>query len=97
MGNAGSVTVLSGDNQILTDDDLQEIFKKYDKDESGSIDCTELGAILENLLLIKPSESSLKDLIADVDINKDGSLQFDEFQELVRPHRCLAFDRAHCC
>jgi len=90
MGNAGSVTVLSSENQILTDDDLQEIFKNYDKDESGSIDCTELGAILENLLLIKPSESSLKDLIADVDINKDGSLQFAEFQELVKK-----FQEAH--
>lgn len=90
MGNAGSVTVLSSDNQILTDSDLQEIFKKYDKDDSGSIDCTELGTILESLLLIKPSESSLKDLIADVDINKDGSLQFDEFQELVKK-----FQEAH--
>ena len=97
MGNAGSVTVLNRDNQILTDGDLQEIFKQYDKDESGSIDCTELGDILENLILIKPSESSLKDLIADVDINRDGSLQFDEFKELVRPHRCLAFDRARHC
>jgi len=92
MGNAESVTVLNSDNQMLTDDDLQDIFKKYDKDESGDIDCTELGEILENLLHIKPSESSLKDLIAKVDINKDGSLQFDEFHELVRrPHHvsCL--------
>ena len=90
MGNAGSVTVLSSENKALTKDDLEDIFKQYDKDESGSLDCTELGSLLENLLMMKPSESSLKDLIADVDINMDGSLQFDEFVELVRPHRlCL--------
>ena len=92
MGNAGSDTVQNSDDQVFTDDNLQEIFQNYDKDESGDIDCTELGEILENILHIKPSESSLKDLIAEVDINKDGSLQFDEFHELVRrPHHlpCL--------
>ena len=87
MRNSGAATVQNSDNQVFTDENLQEIFKKYDKDESGDIDCTELGEILENLLHIKPSESSLKDLIAEVDINNDGSLQFDEFHELVRrPH-----------
>ena len=84
MGNSASVTLLNENSQEMNDADLEKVFRAHDADNSDSIDVAELGAILESLLAIKPSESTLKDLITEVDINNDGVLQLDEFLQLVR-------------
>ena len=84
MGNSASVTLLNENSQEMNDADLEKVFRAHDADNSDSIDVAELGAILESLLAIKPSESTLKDLITEVDINNDGVLQLDEFIQLVR-------------
>ena len=83
MGNSASVTLLNEHSQEMNDADLEKVFRAHDADDSDSIDVAELGAILESLLAIKPSESTLKDLITEVDINNDGVLQLDEFIQLV--------------
>ena len=83
MGNSASVTLLNENSQEMNDADLEKVFRAHDADESDSIDVAELGAILESLLAIKPSESTLKDLITEVDINNGGVLQRDEFIQLV--------------
>ena len=78
---AGGYTAEELDDVV--DAPLKKLFRAYDADNSDSIDVAKLGPILESLLAIKPSESTLRDLIAEVDINNDGVLQLDEFLQLV--------------
>lgn len=56
--------------------DILEIFKKYDVDNSNSIDRSELGVLLAELQF--PTEY-FDNLFTEMDVNNDNVLQFDEF------------------
>jgi len=65
------------------DPKIEAIFKQFDTDGSGAIDLDELQAALS-----KGGKSLARaeaaDLLARVDTNKDGKLQYDEFEEIFR-------------
>ena len=61
---------------------IRERFNAFDKDLSGEIDVWELKAIFEEMGQ-KPTDPELFQLIAEVDSNKSGTIDFEEFVQLI--------------
>ena len=69
----------------LTQDQLdhfREVFSLFDADGGGSIDASELGECLR-VLGQNPSPPELERMIAAVDVDGSGSIEFDEFCMMV--------------
>jgi Ca2+-binding EF-hand superfamily protein len=62
-----------------SDSDLHEIFQRFDRDRSGSIEARELGALLEALGK-DPDDDDLRALFARFDTDKNGRISFDELR-----------------
>ena len=58
------------------------IFDLFDKDNSGCITTKELGTVMRNLGQ-NPSEEELKQMIREVDLNGNGTIDFKEFMCLM--------------
>lgn len=54
----------------------------FDKNNDGKITTKELGTVMRSLGQ-NPSESELNDMINEVDINSDGSIDFPEFLTMM--------------
>lgn len=72
----------------LTDEDMKLMWMRYDRDDSGSMDATELRPMLEDLLDKQQGHRNLSDealgvCMAVIDTNKDGKISFDEFQKYL--------------
>jgi len=65
----------------ISEEKLQAAFKTFDKDGNGTISADEVKEVmgLSNL-----DDSAIKDIIDQVDENKDGEIQFDEFCNLMK-------------
>jgi len=57
-------------------------FKLFDKDGGGTIEAQEIAAILGHN--ISKEESVWADVIAEVDINGDGQIDFEEFKIMLK-------------
>ncbi|KAK6464512.1 hypothetical protein DFJ63DRAFT_285164, partial [Scheffersomyces coipomensis] len=62
--------------------EFKEAFSLFDKDSDGKITTKELGSVMRSLGL-NPSESELTDMINEVDVNSDGSIDFPEFLTMM--------------
>lgn len=62
--------------------DLKLVFDVFDTDKSGSIDARELRKAM-TALGFTISRESIEEMIADLDVDKSGSIEFDEFLEFV--------------
>lgn len=62
--------------------DLKLVFDVFDTDKSGSIDARELRKAMK-ALGFKISKESIEEMIADLDVDKSGSIEFDEFLEFI--------------
>lgn len=62
--------------------EFKEAFSLFDKDSDGKITTKELGTVMRSLGQ-NPSESELTDMINEVDINSDGSIDFPEFLTMM--------------
>lgn len=60
-----------------TERDLREIFQRFDRDRSGSMDARELGALLEALGK-EPDDDQVRALIKRFDADKNGRISFEE-------------------
>ena len=58
--------------------DVEPAFAKFDKDGSGAIDKEELAALSKELGT-ELTEQQLNDALIDLDLNKDGVVDLDEF------------------
>lgn len=63
-------------------EELREAFSIFDRDGSGSITSKELGIAMRSLGQ-NPSEEELETMMAEVDIDGNGELDFDEFCDLM--------------
>jgi len=65
----------------------RQIFTRFDKDKSGTIDRKELKGMLEELTSgsnYKVTEQDINDALKDLDSNNDGVVSEAEFLELVK-------------
>ncbi|XP_057963073.1 probable calcium-binding protein CML15 [Malania oleifera] len=63
---------------------LKDIFKRFDMDSDGSLTHLELAALLRSLGL-KPTGDQLHQLLATMDSNGNGSIEFDELAGAILP------------
>ena len=71
--------------QIISEDkinEFKEAFNIFYKDKDGYITTKELGDIMKNLGQ-SPSEAELQDMINEVDIDGNGTIDFKEFLGLM--------------
>ena len=61
---------------------MRRVFMKFDKDGNGAIDAKELKQVFEELGKIF-SEEEITNMIAMVDADQSGSLEYEEFIEIV--------------
>lgn len=67
-------------------EEFKQTFVMFDIDGSGMIESHELSHVMGKLGE-KPTEEELKDMIASVDLNGDGEIDFDEFLGLMALRR----------
>lgn len=62
--------------------EIKEAFELFDTDNSGTIDAKELNVAMR-ALGIEMTEEEIKKMIADVDKNGTGVIDFDEFEHMM--------------
>ncbi|KAL2830133.1 hypothetical protein BJY01DRAFT_227466 [Aspergillus pseudoustus] len=70
---------------LLTPDQIaqfREVFNVFDKDGTGDITATELGEVMRSLGQ-NPTETELQDIIDELDVDRTGTIDFDEFLILM--------------
>lgn len=73
------------DDMGLTEDqvlELREAFNMWDKDGNGRITTAELGTVMRALDQ-DPSEAELKAIVKGVDVDGNGTIEFNEFLSLM--------------
>jgi calcium-dependent protein kinase len=68
-------------NRLLSDEKLEQAFKLFDKDDSGSISSEEVREVLGVRKNI--DESVWNEIILEVDGNGDGEISFEEFKAMM--------------
>ncbi|XP_047981114.1 probable calcium-binding protein CML16 [Salvia hispanica] len=63
---------------------LRDIFARFDMDHDGSLTQLEMAALLRSLGL-KPSGDQIHSLLANMDANRNGSIEFDELVAAILP------------
>ena len=58
--------------------EFKEEFNKFDENGDGIITTDELAVVMKNLGQ-NPTEQQLKDMVEEVDIDKNGTIEFGEF------------------
>ncbi|KAF1860631.1 hypothetical protein Lal_00021676 [Lupinus albus] len=73
------MTDILSEEQIV---DFKEAFCLFDKDEDGCIFVEELATVIRSLDQ-NPTEEELQDMISEVDVDVNGTIEFDEFFNLM--------------
>ena len=63
--------------KVITEDKLERAFKIFDKDNSGRLSVDEIREVFGG------DKQSWKKVIEDVDLNKDGEVDFKEFKAMM--------------
>ena len=66
----------------LTDEEqaeYREAFNLFDKDGNGRITVSEIREVMVSMGGNKPTDDEIRDLIADIDTDNNGTLEFEEF------------------
>ena len=63
-------------------EELKSAFDLFDKNKDGILSTAELGSVLKNIGL-SPTEEELNDIINEVDMDGNGTIDYDEFLKLL--------------
>lgn len=70
--------------KILTNQKIENCFILFDKDSDGKISAKELQEALAGKSSSSPeSEQQWREIIAEIDKNKDGMIDLEEFKQLL--------------
>lgn len=70
---------------FLREEYLKAAFKMFDSDNSGKIDRAELHQLLSGEEFKDVyTEDQMKKAIAEVDVDGDGEIDFDEFMQMMK-------------
>ena len=67
----------------LKDEHLRRAFEYFDKDKSGTISVDELQSVLSGDTMKIPT-SDIKNLMKEVDLDKDNQINYNEFLEMMK-------------
>ncbi|XP_044499614.1 calcium-dependent protein kinase 24-like [Mangifera indica] len=70
--------------KIENDEDLSQAFNYFDKDQNGFIEFDELREVLLEDNLGPNNEQIIRDILTDVDLDKDGRISFGEFRAMMK-------------
>ncbi|KAL5007929.1 hypothetical protein ScPMuIL_013510 [Solemya velum] len=70
-------------NSLIDFEELKEAFNLFDKDGDGYITTKELGTVLRSLGK-NPSESELRDMVHEIDVDGNGTIDFNEFIVMMK-------------
>nr|XP_043617219.1 calcium-binding protein CML24-like [Erigeron canadensis] len=73
---------LGGDHAVDDEKELREAFDLYDQNKNGKISANELHSVLKSLGE-KSTLKECKQMIASVDVDGDGSVNFEEFKKMM--------------
>lgn len=62
--------------------EYREAFALFDKDNDGSITTKELGVVMKSLGQ-NPTDAELTDMINEIDVDGNGSVDFEEFLQMM--------------
>ncbi|KAL1463786.1 hypothetical protein WDU94_015499 [Cyamophila willieti] len=62
--------------------EFKEAFMLFDKDEDGKVTVAELGVVMRSLGQ-RPTETELRDMVNEVDQDGNGTIEFNEFLQLM--------------
>ena len=71
--------------EALTDDhvaELKDAFDLFDKDKDGRITTGELGTVMRSLGQ-DPTDTELRDMVNEIDIDGNGTIEFSEFVAMM--------------
>ncbi|KAL3456177.1 hypothetical protein BJX64DRAFT_271181 [Aspergillus heterothallicus] len=71
--------------ELLSADQIaqfREVFAVFDKDGTGDITASELGEVMRSLGQ-NPTDTELQDIIDELDVDRTGTIDFDEFLILM--------------
>jgi len=76
------------DLHSLGNDELQEMWRRYDADDNGELDPEEVRLLLEDILEVHQGHRCLSDEVFDIcmetiDLDKNGSVSFEEMQSYL--------------
>ncbi|KAL9099572.1 MAG: hypothetical protein Q9163_004952, partial [Psora crenata] len=63
-------------------EDLRATFALFDDNGDGEITVAELGNVMRSLGL-RPSETELQDLMNEIDVDRSGTISFEEFSTIM--------------
>mmetsp|Transcript_2730 Transcript_2730/g.12183 ORF Transcript_2730/g.12183 Transcript_2730/m.12183 type:complete len:481 (-) Transcript_2730:3040-4482(-) len=80
------LTATSQLNKLLTAENMEKAFKEIDKDGSGTITVSEIKEALKNF---NCDNQMFEQIMAEADKNKDGVIDYDEFEEMMQKREDL--------
>ena len=64
--------------------EIQKIFSVCDRDGDGRISATELRTVMQTVLERPPSDTEISQLFAIMDIDQNGTIEFEEFSAALK-------------